>query len=138
MSGIFNYEIPRTRGYAPNHRDLADRPRHRPIDDHRYGCNDFFCGPFGGAHRYLPPMYKDWLRCIRNGDCEPRVTTQALGEEDGGLPPRPPMATTFAVGEEDGGFHPTPIWSTRAHGEEESSSLPPSRHIGTLAAFGEN
>lgn len=125
MSGIFSYEVPRTRGYLPNHRggdDLPNRPSYR---DDRYGRydRDYFHAPFGGYRRF-PDMYNQWIRCVIGGDCGQRATTLALGEEDGGnLPPR---MTTYAVGEEDGGLHP--IGSTRALGEEDGGNMPPRYH----------
>jgi hypothetical protein len=77
----------------------------------------------GGQQAYQ--KYLEGLETPSRPDIDTTLTTLAMGEEDGGMPPPdmppPGMATTFAMGEEEDGGMAT----TLAVGEEDGGMPPP-------------
>ncbi|MBK8455507.1 MAG: hypothetical protein WAQ53_01170 [Thiofilum sp.] len=121
MTGIFKYQVPNRTIHTNQHQDKVNNSHgHSQIikNNAAINLNDFSA--------FLINLIQMLIQLI--GRPNNNVTTLAVGEEDGGMPPthghNGSTVTTLAIGEEDGGINPPPaVGTTEAMGEEDGGMV---------------
>lgn len=121
MTGIFKYQVPHRTIHTNQYQDKVNNSQgqnHIIKNNTNINFNDFSA--------LLINLIQMLIQLV--GRPNNNVTTLAIGEEDGGMPPSQgnngSTVTTLALGEEDGGFNQAPtVGTTEAVGEEDGGMV---------------